>query len=304
MNLPKRVARELAAAEAQELAFQTARAEHIAPAIQNVSELVEPLPVEPHAPVTPTVAAPAAPPVAPKEDFEHKYRVLQGMYEADVKVVKVAQRELDVRLTAVETAAPTAAAPPQMDQKDIDTFGADLIAMVKRYAEGQQAGTEARLTALEQKVGVVSERAEINAEQVFFEKLAALVPDAETINADPRWLAWLGTNDPIYGVPRQAALDNARSQLDVVRVSNIFGAFKASLPAPAAPDTTALSEQINPQGVGNPPPVPARPAVYLSEKSITDFYNDVGRGLYAGREAEMNAKENQINLAVAEGRVR
>jgi hypothetical protein len=30
----------------------------------------------------------------------------------------------------------------------------------------------------------------------------------------------------------------------------------------------------------------------------------VGRGLYAGRDAEMNAKEAQINLAVAEGRVR
>jgi hypothetical protein len=226
------------------------------------------------------------------------------MYEADVKVVKAVQRELDARIRTIEEAPKPAPQDPVDNAKDIETFGADLIAMVQRYAEGQQAATNARLDALEQKVGNVVQRTEVNAEQVFFDKLAVTVPDAEAINADPAWLVWLGTKDAFTGRPYQEALNDARSKLDVTRVTAIFNAFKQVSVQAAVPLASGLEDQINPQGVGSPPTPPAKPPVFLSEKSILDFYNDVGRGLYAGRDAEMNAKEAQINLAVAEGRVR
>lgn len=301
MNHAKRVQRDLDAANAAEALFQTQHAEDAASAVQSVE--LEAL-TETPAPIPPVVVAPAAPPAAPAENFEHKYRVLQGMYEADVKVVKATQRELDSRLRAIEEAPSVAPASPTDNSKDIETFGADLIEMVKRYAEGQQEATNARLDALERKVGVVSQRTEINAEQGFFDKLAATVPDAEAINANPDWLVWLGTRDAFTGKPYQEALNDARSKLDVTRVTAIFNAFKATQVPVASAPASGLEDQINPQGVGTPPPMPPKAPVFLSEKSILDFYNDVGRGRYAGKDDEMNAREAVINLAVAEGRVR
>jgi hypothetical protein len=44
--------------------------------------------------------------------------------------------------------------------------------------------------------------------------------------------------------------------------------------------------------------------VLLTEKQITDFYNDVARGRYRGREAEQQRIETEINNAISEGRVR
>ena len=86
------------------------------------------------------------------------------------------------------------------------------------------------------------------------------------------------------------------------QVANVFNAFKNAQPVPIAPPS--LENQITPEGAGNPAPqlAPAKPI--LSEKAITAFYNDMGRGRYVGREAEATALEDIINQAVAEGRVR
>ena len=297
MSLPKHVQRQLDAALALEtqLAAQVEQAN--APA-QSVSALLPPDPPPSEPPVL--QVAPVVAPEPPKADFEHKYRVLQGMYEADVKQVKRSQQELAAEIAALKKAP--APPPAQPDAKDIDTFGADLIAMVQRYAEAQQAAVDARLIALEQKVGMVAEQATGNAKRSFFQELERAVPDYRDINADDRWLAWLGEQDSMFGFTRQAALDDAQAKGDVARLAGFFSAFKNSLPAAPAPDAS-LSQQVVPSGVGSPTPLrePAKPRI--SQKAITDFYNDVSRGKYAGRDDVMNQLEMQINLAVAEGRV-
>lgn len=297
MSLPKQVQQQLDAATAFESQL-AAQIEQATQPAQSVSALMPPDPPPSEPPVL--KVAPPAPPEPPKADFEHKYRVLQGMYEADVKQVKRTQQELAAEIAALKHAPATTA--PQPDAKDIETFGADLIAMVQRYAEGQQAGTEARLVALEQKVGVVAEQATGNAKRSFFQELERLVPDYRGINADDRWLAWLGEQDAMFGFTRQAALDDAQAKGDVARLAGFFTAFKNSLPAAPEPDV-ALTHQITPTGAGSPPPPRDLPKPRIAQKAITDFYNDVAKGKYAGREDVMNQLELQINLAVAEGRV-
>lgn len=304
MSLPQRVQDDLLAAEALEAQFNQERAQP-SQAVQNVSELTAPLAV---VSAPPQIAEP--PPASPKEDFEQKYRTLQGKYAAEVptlsRQVNEANRrvnDLDRQLQELQRAKPVE--PPQKlstDPKDVENFGADLIEMVQRYAERKSAEMESRIAALEQQITGVSEKAEVTLEQQFYATLDQLVPQWRQINGDSRWLTWLGETDPVYGAPRQAALNSARTNLEVQRVAAVFNAFLTSLPEPVKPGS--LANQVAPTGSASSAPAVAPAKTFVSEKAIKDFYNDLGRGRYAGRQSEADAIEAVINSAIAEGRVR
>lgn len=198
------------------------------------------------------------------------------------------------------------------DPKDVEAFGADLVEMVRRQAsaEIQEAvrthvsGIVSRLEKLEATLEVTGQNVAVTAEQQFFESLTRRVPDWRTVNADQRFLQWLGEADGVYGVPRQVALDNAVGRANVEHAAAIFEAFKKTVtPAPAP--ANALNEQVQPARSGSAAPaVEAPQAQTVSSADITKFYNDVRRGVYRGREAELEQIEAQINMAIAEGRVR
>lgn len=302
--LPKRVQEQLQAAEALEAQDQAARTQ-AAPAVQSVADLVATPPAPPQNP-TPQVDAPAPVP-APLEDIQQKYKTLQGMYAADVVAVRrqaaETARQVEALTAQLQERAkePPPDTRPAVDPKDIETFGSEMMEMVQRYVTGAVNALTDRIGGLEAKLSGVSEKTAQSAEQQFYTLLGQLVPDWKQINADERWLAWLGVQDEVYGLPRQAALDNAFKRADASQVAKVFQAFKSSLPV--APPVPSLDDQIAPDGAGNPtlPATPAKPL--LSEKAITAFYNDLGRGKYTGRKAEADAIEAEINAAVAEGRV-
>jgi len=313
--LPTRVQEQLRAAEALEAQDQAARAgvAQAHPAVKSAADLVLQTPPAPAASAPPQAAAPAQPPAPTEESFEQKYKTLQGKYNAEVVPLRRQAQESDRRLNELAQqlrglteakAAPTT--PPPADPKDVETFGADMLEMVSRLAssKAQEVVAEVvrRLDALEGKVTGVTEQTAASLEQQFYTLLGKLVPDWQAINVDDRWLSWLGQVDEVYGVPRQKALDHAFSALDAQRVSNVFKAFVATLPV--APKPESLRDQVTPEGAGTVVTPTAASKSILSEKAITAFYRDVSRGAYKGREAEADSIEAQINLAVAEGRVR
>jgi len=301
MSLPTRVQEQLQAAEALEQQEQAARtaAAQAAPTVSLADLSAQP----PTPPVSAAPPAPAVvPPPVPKEDFEQKYRTLQGMYAADVKTLRNQVGQLTEQFQTLKTKEPEQPLTPATDPQDIVKFGEEMMEMVQRYVTGAVAAVTDRIVALERSVNGVNEKAALTAEQQFYALLNQLVPTWEQINVDPRWLTWLGVKDDVYGVPRQAALDRAFQQGDAAQVAKVFNAFIASLPV--APARETLDSQIVPDSAGNPaPPVQVSKPI-LSERAITAFYNDVSRGKYDGRQAEQDALEAQINAAVAEGRVR
>lgn len=307
MTLPKRVQADLQAAEALEAKIQQERAQPDNTVADAAALVATPPPNEPQsAPPEPVAPEPPPPPPQPREDFEQKYRTLQGKYSAEVPQLQRQLNELNAqhqRMLAEQAKREQKAEPQAADPKDIENFGADLIEMVRRYIGQQDTAYEQRFAALEQKVSGVSHQSATTLEQTFYATLDQLVPDWKDINTDQRWLAWLGETDPVYGAPRQAALDAAHERMDVQRVANVFRAYKASLPPPAKPPSS-LANQVAPSGAASAQPTAAPAKPVLSQKAITDFYNDLGRGRYAGREAEAASIEAEINLAVAEGRVR
>jgi hypothetical protein len=310
MTLPKRIQADLQAAEALET--QEAERRAAVPTVSNIAELLT-VPDTPPI-VAPVPAAPAAPQPAPPEDFEAKFKTLQGMYSADVTRVRQQATEQarvigELRqavedLKQARTVEPPAA-PQGPDPKDVEAFGADILDMVQRYVTNHTTKLEDRLAVLERQVTGVSQETAEQKKQTFYTLLDQLVPPWKQINVDARWLAWLEEEDPVYQIPRNAALMRAFELQDAQKVANIFKAFVASLPPPPAPAPApaSLENQVAPSSAASAPPQPAVPKPLITSKAIDDFYKDLYRGVYEGKKSEADAMEALIHAAVAEGRV-
>lgn len=315
-KLPTRIQQQVDAADAL-----IAQANAPAPEAPPVAEPVAQEPAQPE-PTTPVVAPePVAAPAPPTQDtWEQRYKTLQGLFNKEVpglqQQTKHLQTELQQAKAALEkltTQQPSPEPKPNVDPKDVDAFGTDLVEMVQRVttsvlgsmaARVDQTVTafDARLAAVEQALDSTNKVVARSAEETFFDRLTAAVPDWESVNGSAQFLAWLGEPDPVHGLPRQTALDAAQNALNPDRAVAVFNAFKATLTKPAA-KVDPLGKQVTPRSSASSAPTPTEKPV-LTQEQITAFYNDVARGRYRGREAEVTETERTINQALAEGRVR
>lgn len=263
----------------------------------------------------PPPAEQSAPPAPAPDVWERKYKTLQGLFNAEVPKLQGQVKELSARLERaseqLEKAAqkpPAPAAPAELaDKSDVETFGQDMLEMVTRVVTRALGGVaqrvDASVSALEKRLATVeaslngtSQTVAYTAEQVFFDRLKELAPTWEKLNTDDAFLAWLAEADPVYGVPRQNALNAARSSLDASRAAAVFNAFTP--PAPVTPN-----KQVSPRTSAAPQPSSASKPI-LTQAQIASFYRDVQLGKYRGRDQEMKSAEAVINQALAEGRVR
>lgn len=266
-------------------------------------------------------AEPPAPAPAPVQDdeakWEHRFKTLQGMHNQNMADSKrrlqeanalVADLKKQIASIKAEKAAPT------VDPKDVETFGEDLLGMVQRVVDAKLGHTQAqmdnRLVDLESQVQGTVQTVTGNAEALFLDRLAAMVPDYEAVNVEQGLLDWLAIVDPIYGEPRQAALDRAVAALNPVAVAAIFNAYKAAKGAAAAPapgkpsPQSQLAKQASPRGSSSTPPAaPAASKRIYRQSEVAQFYDDVTKGRYRGRQEEMKREEAAINAALAEGRI-
>lgn len=322
-NLPKAIRNQVEAANALEQSMNAPQPSQGPQVVPLAQAAAEPQVAPPEPPVA-RQEPPPAPVVEPQrpapqtEDWEHKYRTLVGMTSQQMseltKRANAAEasrqdliRQMEELKRAVEAAK---TAKPTIDPKDVETFGADLVDMVRRQAsvEIEQAVSRAlgdlvqRVNQLETSTQGVSQAVTQTAEQSFFSSLAHSVPDWEAVNSNPKFHEWLSQVDPVYGEPRQKALTIAREAMAVGRVVAIFNAFKATMAAPQ-PTNEDLQAQVAPARSASAPAPVEQGAQYVSGREVTQFYEDLRRGRYRGKEAEANRIEAVINAAIAAGRV-
>lgn len=321
-NLPRAVQQQVEAAEA--LLAASNKAESVEAQTEAVAPAAEAAPQnEPPAQATAPAPEPAPTPAPSQEDtWERRYKTLQGLFNAEVPKLQQQNKELSAKLhEAIERmdklsqqqSKPAEPQTPQLDPKDVENFGSDLVEMVQRQTQqvlgsvaakldGVVTSFEKRLVAVEQALKGTTQTVAVTAEEVFFNKLTQVVPDWEQINANEDFLAWLADVDPVYGQPRQTALTTAQQKLDVARVAAVFNAFKATLPKPNQAQNS-LAKQVSPKTAASAPPAPTEKPV-ITQAQIQAFYKDVATGKYRGREAEAANLEALINEAIADGRVR
>lgn len=282
---------------------------------------------------TPPPAPPPTPPVVSDDQWKQRYLTLKGKYEAEVPRLHQTIRDLTSKVDQlianttpkVETPAPPEPSkkPKRVTEKDVETFGSDLIDVIKRQAEEIAADAIADLqhkvgtlvqenAQLKQQVSGVSTSQAKSTQELYFSKLAAAVPDWETVNTSQGFLDWLAVVDQLSGVSRQTYLDHAFQTLDSHRTIQLFNAYKAATtpptpPAtPPAPKPNEVQRQVAP-GKSKTPPGPtvsdASTKIWTSVE-IDKFYADMRAGHYRTNQAEAARIESEIDAAVASGRVK
>lgn len=262
-----------------------------------------------------------------EEALLHKYKTLQGMYNAEVPRLHQQNRELTQRLQSMEQLIATMSYQPQAHQQqqpqeafvtdeDVEEYG-DAVDVMRRAARDEMRSLNQRLADMETtvqrinssvvpQVQQVARQQHVNAEQGFWAELSSAVPNFRDINADPNFLAWLGEADPMTGITRQTYLDDAQRRLDARRVASIFHSWSAKTGGgnqSIAP--SQLEQQIAPgRSRGSGVPAATGSGTTYSPDGIRKFYDDVRTGKYKGREQERSRIERDIFAAQREGRIR
>lgn len=280
--------------------------------------------------------APAKPPVEDEnsETYAARWRSLQGIYQAtSLKAQAAEQRAQQLeQLIATMQASPSHQNAQQpsgfLTEDDLTSYGEDLVGMARRAAKEEIREVMGAIEALRVEIGQlrsvvpmvnrVMATQQLTAEEKFFADLGRLVPDYEQINANANFRSWLLAPDPLTMITRQTYLEDAQRSGDVGRVANIFTAWKelsghaspaggAAAPTPTPQTASATQRELLKQVVPGKTVAAVTPVTQQartwSPQDIAQFYDEVRRGVYRGREQERASLEHDIFLAQREGRI-
>ena len=317
MALPKQVEAQLRELEALEKQLNDAQNPAPADPAPNPAEPPQdpqPAPAEPK-PVEPT-PTPTEPVVA-EEKWEQKYKTLKGMYDAEVPRLHADLRDLKAQVDALRKAAetkPVEPAKPAVAEKlvtdaDVEAFGSDLIEVQRKVAREVAAEFRGELDAMRAENEKLREQLNNTGTQVseasFEQRLYRLVPDFETVNADPKWIAWLNEVDPLLRAPRATVAQQAFNRGDAEGVAHYVAMFKKSITPvePTADKTDELERQIQPnRSATSTPPTSQKGKVYTNADIERMFRKATDLGV-KGRVEEAKKLEAEIDAAFMEGRV-
>ena len=332
MSIPKQVQKQ--SEEVQELYKQIngeteeaqANAEATpAEAVNNVAEPTTSDSVEEQAPQSePQEQAESGDQEPKQDDWQQKYRSLQGMYNADVPRLNAENRDLSSRVSQLEGLLSTMQEPAQqtpavaeklITDDDVKEYG-DSIAVMRKAAREEVAQEIAQLRQqVGQLQGVLPQVQQVQAqqkktgEQTFWSTIASEVPNWSDINNDPDFQSWLLAIDPLTGISRQTYLEDAQKNLDASRVVNFFRTWEgeSGKTNTAQVDRTAQQSQLQKQVApgrsrNNGVKASGQNRTY-TPNDIQEFYADVRKGKYKGRDDERGRIERDIFAAQQEGRI-
>ena len=139
----------------------------------------------------------------------------------------------------------------------------------------------------------------------FEQRLYRMVPDFESVNANPKWIAWLNEVDPLLRAPRSSVAQQAFNRGDAEGVAHYVAMFKKSVAPvePTADKTTELELQIQPnRSATSTPPTSQKGKVYTNADIEKMFRKATDLGI-KGRSDEAKKLEAEIDAAFTEGRV-
>ena len=278
--------------------------------------------VEPPAPAPepqPEPPAPTAPPApVPAEQWEHRYNSMKGRYDQSQEYIRQLSEQLQ-RTQREKAVKPENNQPTRLlTEEEERDYGPEFIQVVKKAA---QEDINPEIVALRQSVEDLRLQNQAIAMQGVYDALARTVPDWQKVNRSKEFAQWLLLPDVYSGGIRQSLLTEAFQAADAPRVVSFFRGFlseqaatgsatPAMSPAeqaPQPPRTPALSLDAlaapgRARSASAQQPTAEKPVYTVSD--IRKFYEDVRRGLYAGRDAEHQAIERDIFQAQNEGRVK
>lgn len=329
MGLPRQVQRQAEAVEQFDKAV--AEAEAKPPAEQPDGQGDTQPPAEeankPEVAVTPPAKQPDDAAV-----WKQRFQTLQGMFNSQVPQLQQQVRDLTAKLE--QLSARPAEPEPQpsselVTKTDVDSFGADLVDLVRRGAreevsrvastyEAKIAKLESELAEARNRVGAVSQMQEQSASEAFFSGLDQAIPKWREIQETPECQAWLSSHVPGSTTDWNAVLVSAAERFDLNAVKQVFGEFFSKHPqhAPQQPRRqpqptqrtqqarSELERQVAPARTGGQgASASSEKRVYTGREYEAESMRLI-RMAQQGKHDEAARLEAELNSALAEGRVR
>jgi len=263
-----------------------------------------------------------------KDEWEQKYKTLQGMYNSDVPRLNAVNRDLNSRVSSLESLlsnldkkeeVPEDPEPVKslITEDDVKEYG-DSIDVMRRAAKEEVAGDMARISKMEQQlkqlqskvvpqVEQVRMQQKTSAEKEFWNTLSIEIPNWNDINKSQEFQSWLLEIDPLTGLSRQTYLEDAQHKLDAQRVAKFFSSYeqatgKVNSAREPHSENSELAKQVAPGRGRAGQPVSGEGKTYTT-KDIKKFFEDVRFGKFKGREDERGKIERDIFAAQREGRI-
>lgn len=251
--------------------------------------------------------------------WEHRFKTLQGMSQAETTRLKSHNAALETRLKELEgkfktiekeVPRPIPDVKKYLSAEEIDTYGRDVMqAVVKTSSQAADEAAERRVNEvvsskidpIRQKLEAAEQELKVQNENKFWDDINTKIPNWPTINEDARFHEWLKAIDPFTGYPRQALLKGAEEALDSKRVVAMFSAFLQTTPAPqpvsnkVVPDPVAAPVNVNTQAPSDVFPMTAA--------NIKKFYSDKAVGRYRTRPQEAEKIQKAIDAAYRAGTI-
>jgi hypothetical protein len=250
-------------------------------------------------------------------ELEERLRANEALLR-DLAVARAQAAPTDAK--SAEPAKSPAKPKRYVSDQEVAEYGEDLVDLIGRrareVAEELVGGKlveldelKSRYQTLTQDLGSLSQDAQAARRARLESVLDSRVPGWRETNDDPLFHDWLAQPDVYSGQPRQHLLNDAVGSADYDRVARIFLGYRseqqATAPAGAARTPTqgklrldTLAAPARARSVPAREPAPEKP---MTEGEIAQFNEDVLKGRYRGREAEMRAMDERINRALLAG---
>lgn len=237
----------------------------------------------------------------PDDPWRHKYDVLRGKYDVEIRRVLDESRYWQDRCGQLQAErdrsppAPPAAEPPVPDDLR-DYLGDDAARVVAKLLADQRRD-------LESQFGQVAAVSRQSAEGLFWAQVHAAFPDYARMQNDRALNAWLEQPWPGQRQSRLKLAEQAAQALDAFTFIALLQAYFAAPAAPAAPAKTLPLPGPTPRraaGGGAPPSDQtfSTPAdLIVQSKRIIELEQQ-------GRYQEAQELRRKKEAAIAEGRVR
>jgi hypothetical protein len=269
------------------------------------------------------------------DEWRHRFLSMQGRFNAAVRdkgAMEEQMRQLGQELVRTQnllasghvasntsqSASPDSAHVNLITDADREAYGDELIDLARRAA---LSTVSPELEALRAQNAQLTQRVQTTGKRELFATLDHQLPIWRRVNNDVRFKTWLRLPNVYTGQLRQDMLSDAVAGAEAPKVIALFKDFLAEAAATgqqapaaqieqqhAAPRTPALElETLAAPGRARPASgdsqVPSEKPIY-SRADISKFYDEKRRGLWAHREQDAQAFENDLTVAQREGRIR
>lgn len=264
-------------------------------------------------------------PVAPVEthdNFEQKYKTLEGKYKSEVpqlyQQLRETQQNMLVLQAQLEAAKKPPVEPPKPQQlvtdKDREDFGEDMIDMVTRVAtaETQKAVAyvllelDKRLKNTTDQLSAVQQHVERTESETFWDRVAALVPDWASVDNSPAWVEFLDSTPEFAEESYRSLAMKAIQSGNADKIAALVKTWRGYVVPPATPQPTEtpaqaeLRRQVAPSRSTSAAPVPAAKALFTG--ADYKYWNDPRR-VRDTPTAELQAKLSELEQALVDNRV-